>query len=702
MITPPTTADLPTMKSNNWKACLSAPEVELQTLRAEKARRHLYEFVVQAWPVLEPAAPLVNGIHVGAICEHLQAVTEGRIRNLIINVPPGHAKSLLAAVFWPAWVWIDKPETRWLCASYAATLSVRDSLRCRRLIESEWYQQNWGHLYQLTSDQNQKNRYENDRTGYRIATSVGGSATGERADVVVVDDPHSVDQAESDAERRTAVEWFNGTMSTRLNDFATGHKIVIQQRLHEADLTGDLLGKGDFDLLCLPAEFEPERRCTTSIGWTDPRQVAGELLWPDKVTAPHLEQLKVSLGSYRYAGQYQQRPSPAVGGIFQRVWWQYWGPAHTDLSPVAVRLPDGGVRNIPVVRVPAEFDTMIQSWDMAFKDKDTSDYVVGQVWGAKGADRFLLDQRRGHLDMPATKEAVRTLSEAWPKAGAKLVEDKANGPAVIQELKHDVDGLIEVQPDGGKIARAHAVSPIVESGNVYLPHPSIAPWVEALIEETAVFPHGRHDDQVDALTQALNRLRQSGGIFRVPESQIVIAPFAISPAWPCAFGMAIQPHGVAALWGARDDAGRIYLYAEHQLPHREPSENARAIQLEGSWIPGVLSAASLKGSKSARNSIAQIYRETGLNIYAAHDGEDADVYKLWQMLAKNQIRVFASLAGFLAAYRTGDEEALLLLCCQALVRSRTFMRTQPVRRPRESDEFDSPPSNFRGDLGWMA
>jgi predicted phage terminase large subunit-like protein len=671
-------------------------------LRAEKARRNLHEFVKQAWPVLEPSTPFVNGIHVEAICAHLQAVTEGRVANLIINVPPGHAKSLLAAVFWPAWVWIDAPQTRWLFASYAASLSVRDSLKCRRLIESEWYQQNWGHRYQLTGDQNQKHRFENDRTGYRIATSVGGSATGERADVVVVDDPHSVDQAESDAERRTAVEWFNGTMSTRLNDFGTGHKIVIQQRLHEADLTGDLLGKGGFEWLGLPAEFEPERRCTTSIGWTDPRQVAGELLWPDKVTAAHLEGLKVSLGSYRYAGQYQQRPAPAAGGIFQRGWWRFWGPAHRDLPPVALRLPDGGVLNIRVVPVPAQFDTMIQSWDMAFKDKDNSDYVVGQVWGVKGADCFLMDQFRGHLDMPATKEAVRMLSEAWPKAGAKLVEDKANGPAVIQELRHHVDGLIEVQPDGGKIARAHAVSPIVESGNVYLPHPSIAPWVEALIEETAVFPHGRHDDQVDALTQALNRLRQTSGIFRVPESQIVIDPFTISPAWPRAFGMAIQPHGVAALWGARDEVGRIYLYAEHQLPHAEPSENARAIRRAGSWIPGVLSAGSLKGSNRARNSIAQIYREAGLKIYAAHDGEDADVYQLWQMLANNQIRIFASLAGFLGAYRTGDEEALLLLCCQALVRSRAFMRTQPVRQPRESDELDYPPRVFRGPLGWMA
>jgi hypothetical protein len=260
-------------------------------------------------------------------------------------------------------------------------LSVRDSVRCCRLIESEWYQRNWGDRYQLTSDQNQKHRFENDRTGYRIATSVGGSATGERADVVVVDDPHSVEQAESDAERRTAVEWFNGTMSTRLNDFATGHKIVIQQRLHEADLTGDLLEKGDFELLCLPAEFEPERRCTTSIDWTDPRVEAGELLWPDKVTAAHLEALKISLGSYRYAGQYQQRPAPAEGGIFRRSWRHYWRPAHMDLPGVPVRLPDGGVVNIQAVPVPAEFDTMIQSWDMAFKDKATSDYVVGQVWG---------------------------------------------------------------------------------------------------------------------------------------------------------------------------------------------------------------------------------------------------------------------------------------------------------------------------------
>jgi predicted phage terminase large subunit-like protein len=478
-------------------------------LKAEKARRSLYEFVVQAWHVLEPETPFVDGMHMRAICEHLQAITECRIRNLIINVPPGHAKSLLTAVFWPAWVWIDRPESRWLFASYSASLSLRDSVRCRRLIESDWYRERWGDRFSLTSDVNTKARFENDKTGVRVSTSVGGSATGERGDYVVCDDPHAIEQAESDAERKTAVDWWNGTMATRLNDFATGHKVVIQQRLHESDLTGDLLEKkADYELLCLPAEFEPERRCVTSI-WRDPRTVEGELLWPQKVTLQDLDSLKVTLGSYRYAGQYGQRPSPAGGGIFQRHWWRYWRPKHLELPPVQVRLPDGSICSILAVPLPDQFDALLQSWDMAFKDKVTSDYVVGQVWAALKADRFLLDQRRNRLNMPDTKAAVTAMSAKWPDAVTKLIEDKANGPAVIQELQHDVAGLIAVNPEGGKIARAQAVSPQCESGNVYLPHPAIAHWVDGFIEECAAFPNGRHDDQVDSMSQALNRLRKS-------------------------------------------------------------------------------------------------------------------------------------------------------------------------------------------------
>jgi predicted phage terminase large subunit-like protein len=445
--------------------------------------------MVQAWPVLEPGTEFVEGIHIDAICAHLQAVTEGRIQNLIINVPPGHAKSLLTGVFWPAWVWIEHPESRWLFSSYREPLAIRDSLKCRRLIESDWYQQRWGNRFQLRDDQNQKQRFENDRTGYRVVVPMS-AGTGERGDYVVVDDPHSVDQAASDTERTAAVEWWNGSMSTRLNDPSKGHKIVIQQRLHEADLTGDLLIRGGYEHLCLPAEFEPDRCCRTSIGWRDPRSTGGELLWPQRIDEAALNTFKASLGSYRYAGQFQQRPAPADGGMLKRHWWRYWQPRGANLPPVLVKLPNGEIERRSAVELPSCFDQQIQSWDMAFKDTRNSDYVVGQIQAAKGADRYLLDQIRDRLDLPGTLLAVRVLSGQWPNVHLKLVEDKANGPAVIQSLRHEIGGLVEVNPEGGKISRAAAASPQLESGNWYLPHPMLKPWVDRFITECAAFPAG--------------------------------------------------------------------------------------------------------------------------------------------------------------------------------------------------------------------
>jgi predicted phage terminase large subunit-like protein len=464
--------------------------------------------VQQAWHVLEPNVEFVAGVHVDAICEHLQAVTNGRIAHLIINVPPGHAKSLLTAVFWPAWVWINEPSSRWLFSSYREPLATRDSLKCRRLIESDWYQQRWGNRFQLRSDQNQKQRFENDRTGYRLVVPMS-AGTGERGDYVVVDDPHAVDQAESDAQRTAAVEWWNGSMSTRLNNPSQGHKIVVQQRLHEADLTGDLLVRGGYEHLCLPAEFEPERRCITSIGWADPRTTAGELLWPDRVSHEVLASYLTSLGSYRYAGQFQQRPAPADGGMLKRHWWRYWQPRGVSLPAVPVKLPDGTIEQRRAVELPEHFDQILQSWDMAFKDTKNADYVVGQICGASGADRYLLDQVRDRLDLPGTLAAVRRLSAKWPVAYLKLVEDKANGPAVIQSLRRELGGFVEVNPEGGKISRASAASPQLEAGNWYVPHPMLAGWTAGFIEECASFPSAAHDDQVDAWSQGAKRLLNS-------------------------------------------------------------------------------------------------------------------------------------------------------------------------------------------------
>ena len=485
---------------------LSKPALAAEIDR-ELAVRNLRDFVRSAWPVVEPSTPFVEGWHIDAITDHLQAITTGDIRNLLINVPPRHMKSLLVSVFWPCWEWIRCPQRRWLFSSYGASLSIRDSVKCRRLIESPWYQANWSDRFSLTGDQNAKARFENDRTGYRLSTSVGGAATGEGGDRIICDDPHNVQEAESDAVRKATLDWWDVVMSTRLNNPKTAAKVIVMQRCHQQDLSGHVLEQGGWEYLCMPAEYEAGARAS-AIGWNDPREHPGELLWPERFGLREIADLKRSLGSYAAAGQLQQRPSPAEGGILKRHWWRYWKPAHLDLPPVQIRMPDGTLLSVHAVPLPDSFDVQAQSWDCAFKDLVTSDYVVGQTWGTLNADRFLLDQRRDRLNMPATVEAIRAMSNKWPRAASKWIEDKANGPAIIQALQHEVSGLIAVNPQGGKIARAQAVSPQCESGNVYLPHPAIAPWVEGFIEECAAFPNAAHDDQVDAMTQALTKLQK--------------------------------------------------------------------------------------------------------------------------------------------------------------------------------------------------
>src|SRR6266849_5438596 len=512
------------MKNSSSFAQLLTRPFFRDELDAELASRSLREFVMQAWLIVEPSTPFVPSWHIDAIIEHLEAVTYGQIRNLLINVPPRHMKSLLVSVFWPAWEWIRCPERRWLYSSYGAQLSIRDSIKCRRLIESPWYRQRWADCFALTSDQNTKGRFDNNRSGYRLSTSVGGAATGEGGDRIVCDDPHNVQEAESDSVRKGTIDWFDVVMSTRVNDPKTSAKVVVMQRCHQQDLSGHLLEQGDWEHLVLPAEYEGPTR-TTSIGFADPRQEHGELLWPERFGPEEIEELKVSLGSYAAAGQLQQRPSPAGGGLIKRHWFRFWQPRGANLPPVIVRLPDGTQASITAIEAPYHVDEQIQSWDCAFKDLDTSDYVVGQVWARLGSAYLLGDQVRARMDCLTTVKAVRELSQRWPGTLAKLIEDKANGSAVIQMLAQEIPGILPVNPSGGKVARAAAVSPLIEAGNVYLPHPLYAPWVTDFIEECASFPNGAHDDQVDAMTQAIIRWNM------VPPQTVIYyrEPYQISP-----------------------------------------------------------------------------------------------------------------------------------------------------------------------------
>jgi hypothetical protein len=450
---------------NSFASLLRRPGLLIE-IDAERAVRSLREFVRQAWPVVEPSTPFVPGFHIDAIIEHLEAVTHGQIRNLLINVPPRHMKSLLVSVFWPAWEWIVHPERRWLYSSYAASLSIRDSVKFRRLIESTWYQSRWGDRFDLTSDQNTKVRVDNSRSGYRIATSVGGSATGEGGDRIICDDPHNVQEVESDTVRKGTLDWFDIVMSTRVNDPKTSAMVVVMQRCHQQDLSGHLLEQGGWEHLCLPAEYEGAT-CKTSIGFCDPRKEMGELLWKERYGTPEIEDLKRRLGSYAAAGQLQQRPSPLGGGILKRHWWRYFQPQGFNLPPVIVSLPDGTSVSIAPIYAPSYVDEQLQSWDCSFKNLETSDYVVGQAWGRSGSIYLLGHQIRARMDCPGTIKAIRELSQKWRGTLAKLIEDKANGSAVISMLQHEIPGILRVNPEGGKVARAMAVSPSRPVTSIY-------------------------------------------------------------------------------------------------------------------------------------------------------------------------------------------------------------------------------------------
>jgi predicted phage terminase large subunit-like protein len=447
------------------------------------------------------------------MAEYLEAVTANQITRLLINVVPRYMKSIAVTVMWPTWEWLKKPEYRYLFASYSSLLSTKHSLDRRNVIQSEWYQGNFGHIYQLTSDQNVKNEYQNSAQGVMVSTGFGGSATGKGGNRVVVDDPHNPDEVESDVQRESDVRFFDRSLSTRLNDKRFGAIVVVMQRLNERDISARCLELG-YTHLCLPAEADKRITVILPMSKREIVREQGDILWPEREGKVELEAAKKALGSYGYAGQYQQRPSPAEGGMLKRHWWQYWKPKGSDFPPVMVKQPDGTWKSVEAVELPDSFDEQIQSWDMAFKDEKAAkggkpDFVVGQVWGKKAADKFLLEQVKDRLDFPNTCFAVKALSSAWPKTTAKLVEDKANGPAVIAALKNTITGLIAVEPEGGKVARVNSVSPEIESGNVYLPHPMIKDWVNAFIESSAAFPNAANDDEQDAMSQALLRFATS-------------------------------------------------------------------------------------------------------------------------------------------------------------------------------------------------
>jgi predicted phage terminase large subunit-like protein len=499
-----------------------SPAVMMDMIAKEQSRRNasasLYEFVRQAWHVVEPGVPFVPSWHIEVMCEHLEAVTAGDIRRLLINIPPRHSKSIIVSVMWPMWEWLSAPHHKYLCASYSSTLSIRDNLSARRLIQSPWYQQRWGHMFYLADDQNAKQRFENDKTGYRIATSVGGTATGEGGSRLILDDPHSAKDAQSEAIRESTIEWFNMVWSSRLNDPKRDAMVTVMQRLHELDVSGLILEQKGWEHVCIPAEWDGKSRRSV-LGAYDPRKVKGELICPERFGEDEITSLKQSLGVYGTAGQLQQDPTPADGGILNTTCFELW-PADKGLPP---------------------FEYILQSYDCAFTEHTTGDPTACSVWavfthsGVRNA--MLIDAWDEHLSYPDLRtRAIKDwqteyggMTKDSPYSRAKrpdrvLVEAKASGQSLLQDFRLAKVPAIGYNPgNASKVSRAHQAAPTLELGLLWVPESKKNPgqpvsWASAFLKQLAKFPVAEHDDYVDTFTQAIIYLKNDGW-FELPKAK---------------------------------------------------------------------------------------------------------------------------------------------------------------------------------------
>lgn len=413
----------------------------------------------------------------------------------ICSLAPQEGKSTRVAKDYPTWVLTEAPDTRIVTASYAQSLANRNGLALRRNITDH---PELG--LRIAPDNGAKHEWE--LAGHRggvLSVGIGAGLTGRPADLLIIDDPIK-DRREADSEliRQRVWDWWTDAASTRL---APGAPVVlILTRWHEDDLAGRLLAAPDghlWKVINIPAQadHDPAKGETDLLG-----REPGEFMQSARGRTPaQWEAIKTRAGSRTWNALYQGRPSPAEGGAFKRHWWDGVAGERRYTDPQWIVRADGA-------HIALNMDEIILSWDMAFKDTAHSDYVVGQVWSRRGVDAYLLDQVCDRMDFVTTCQRFRELAAKWPQATLKIVEDKANGTAVINSLRRIVPGIVPEEPHGSKEARAAAVSPLVEAGNVHLPTPELAPWVGGLIEEAAAFPNGAHDDQVDAMSQALNRL----------------------------------------------------------------------------------------------------------------------------------------------------------------------------------------------------
>ena len=496
-----------------------------QAAQAEEDRERLAaslrEFVKAGFPILKPERPYEHNWHIDAICAHLEAVTEGQIKRLQVWVPPGTMKSMNVSIFWPVWEWIalrGNPGLRFWCASHSLKLAWDHCDASRRLIESRWFQARWGHLFELTKSG--ERAYANDRGGTRSTTSPDSGGLGQHGDRIILDD--LLDAGDSESTTRAVLDktndWYDTVIAGRKETDAA--EVLIMQRLHENDPAAHALEVGEWTVLCLPERFEHNH----PFAWRgdrvhpfvqdrlpdldgDPRD-DGELLWPAHRDEQASAEYAKRLTSFRAAGQLQQRPAAREGEILKRGWWRFYVPS--------IRANDEWQR------LPVRFQAVIISVDTPLKDKQASDNVAVQCWGARGADSYLLDLRLGKMNYNAAKRTIREMAQ-WARRNFRgcphyvLIENAGYGVELIIDLKRELSGVTKISPgaEGDKVMRATSASSDLESANCFLPGigpPEHEAFNEAaspadiaeVVANCALFPHATHDDDVDAWSQMIN------------------------------------------------------------------------------------------------------------------------------------------------------------------------------------------------------
>ncbi len=447
-----------------------------------KEKPPLRDFTRAAWPIIEPSRPLIVTWAFDCILEHLEAVDAGQITRLLINVPPRHLKSILVSIMWPTCSWTATPWMRWIFASYSGNLSTKHSLDRRRIIESPWYQKEWGDMCHLEEDQNQKTQYQNTQRGAMFATSVGGSITGQGGDREVIDDLINPEDAESKPVRESSIDFYKRTLLSRLDDKKTGAIVAVEQRTHKSDLSGTLIREGGWTHVKIPAIAPARIVVKFPLSGRELVRAEGSVICEEREDKATLDKLKIAMGSRAFSAQYQQEPVSADSGYFHVDWWKFYKPS---ALPTVIR--------------------SCRAWDTAVKTGQENDFTCGCLIHLCENGYYVNEHFfKARIKYPELKARIKMEAAARP-AEIEPIEDASAGASVIQDLQRETAlPIIPFLSVKDKVTRASIVSPLVEAGKVFLPEG--APWVADFIDACASFPDVEHDDDIDAFVIALMQL----------------------------------------------------------------------------------------------------------------------------------------------------------------------------------------------------